>query len=71
MSSKNCLLVMQTVLYSLSVTTFIACLFDFKMPQMLLNRKEIPISIIGMVVGGGFAGINKNEISFRSLENFL
>lgn len=67
---KNCLLVMQTVLYSLFVNIHRVVFLISKCLKCYQLGRKIYIKG-GMVVGGGSAGINKSHNSFQSLEAFF
>lgn len=69
-SLKNCLLVMQTVLYSLSVNIHRVVFLISKCLKCYQIGRKIFIKG-GVVVGGGGAGINKSHNSFQSLKAFF
>lgn len=69
-SLKNCLLVMQTVLYSLFVNIHRVVFLISKCLKCYQIGRKIFIKG-GMVIGGGSAGINKSHNSFQSLKTFL
>lgn len=47
------------------------CLFDFKMPQMLSERKENLYQGGAWLLGEGVPGINKSHNSFQCLKTFF
>lgn len=69
-SLKNCLLVMQTVLYSLFVNIHRVVFLISKCLKCYQIGRKIFIKG-GVVVGEGGAGINKSHNSFQSLKTFF
>lgn len=69
-SLKNCLLVMQTVLYSLFVNIHRVVFLISKCLKCYQIGRKIFIKG-GVVVGEGGAGINKSHNSFQSLKIFF
>lgn len=67
---KNCLLVMQTVLYSLFVNIHCVVFLISKCLKCYKIGRKIFIKG-GVVVGEGGAGINKSHNSFQSLKIFF
>lgn len=67
---KNCLLVMQTVLYSLFVNIHRVVFLISKCLKCYQIGRKIFIKG-GVVVWGGSAGINKSHNSFQSLKTFF